>query len=130
MAKGKHEISVEELVARLSDEVKRLQENARSDQAPLPPQLAIPVLPEGEQLLRYEQLLSNMLRKSQPTNWLGRIMMRLFPQQISHNLLATLSQDGRMCYTTALLHCLLKLPTVGAEERAALRRQLRELNAE
>jgi O-antigen chain-terminating methyltransferase len=87
MAKGKHEISVEELVARLSDEVKRLQENAGTPQAPLPPQLAIPVLPEGEQLLRYEQLLTNMLRKAQPTNWLGRLMVRLFPEQISHNLL-------------------------------------------
>jgi hypothetical protein len=45
------------------------------------------------------------------------------------DLLAALPQDGPVCYTRALLHCLRKLPGVGPEEREALRRRLRELSS-
>jgi SAM-dependent methyltransferase len=88
MTKGKHELSVEELVARLSTEVVRLQECSAQLQASPPPQLAIPALVESEQLLRFEQLLGSMLEKARPTKWYEQLICKLFPKQISHNLLS------------------------------------------
>ena len=87
MGKGRHEISVEELVARFSSEVQRLRQRAAELRALPPPQLAIPPLFQDDQLLKFEQLLENMLRDARPLTWFERLLATLFRKQVSYNLL-------------------------------------------
>jgi predicted metal-dependent HD superfamily phosphohydrolase len=87
MSKGRHEISVEELVARFSFEVQRLRQRAAELRALPPLQLAIPPLFQDDQLLKFEQLLKNMLRDARPLTWFERLIAILFKKQLSYNLL-------------------------------------------
>jgi hypothetical protein len=87
MGKGRHEISIEELVARFSSEVQRLRQRAVESRALPPLQLAIPPLFQDDQLLKFEQLLASMLRDARPLTWFESLLATLFRKQVSYNLL-------------------------------------------
>jgi len=87
MARKNPEFTVEDIVARLTTEVQRLQRRAAELRASPPPQLAIPLIPEAEQLRKFEGLIARTLADARPRTWLERLVYRLIPNQVSHNLL-------------------------------------------